>query len=278
MAAKKKQPAEITAASATAFDKLHGKWATLTSADLVTLNVDLDLAATAGLVLVDRARKPGRLELFDGLAPKYVEKDLVAHLELACEAAQHVVVESVKEEAVVTGVKVDAAIVDRGNVLRRRMLKCLAYNLEGNEPAEKEIADIRRGIGYLDQSRDLSRLSAMYKVHRAVIADDKKNYVETDQAEALVVSQQIRDQYRASQSTENLFVALRPKAFTEVQRLYNEVRDAAHFIFRAQEDVKAEFEALRTAMAAVKGRTGSGSGSEDVGGDGEETPAGGPTD
>jgi hypothetical protein len=276
MAAKKKQPAEVTAASATAFDKLQARWTALTSSDVVTLNVDLDLAATAGLVLVDRARKPGRLELFEGLAPRYVEKDLIAHLEMACEAAQHVVVESVKEEAVVTGVKVDAAIVDRGNVLRRRMLKCLAYNLEGNEPAEKEIADIRRGVGYLDQSRDLSRVSAMYKVHRAVLVDDKKNYVETDQAEALVVSQQIRDQYRASQSTENLYVALRPKAFTEVQRLYNEVREAALFIFRAQDEVKAEFEALRTAMATVKGRSGSGaSGSE--GGE-EEAPAGGPTD
>lgn len=275
MAAKKKEAArETTPNGAAAFDKLKGRWLTLTSLEVVTLNADLDLAATAGLVLVDRARKPGRLELFEGLAPKYIEKGLVEHLELACEAAQHVVVESVKEEAVVTGFKVEALVVDRATLVRRRMLKCASYNLEGNEPAEKEIADIRLGSGYLDQARDLSRLAAMYGAHHAVLSTDKKNYVATDAAEAVELAQKIRDQYRASQSTENLYVAMRPKAFTEIQRLYNEVRATAEFIFRDKEDVKAEFEALRTAMASIKGRSGGGS-SEDSEGETPDDKTGG---
>ena len=272
---KTKSAVEKTAASATAFDKLRGRWVTLTTAEVATLNADLDLAATAGLVLVDRARKEGREELFAGLAPKYVEKDLLASLELACEAAQHVVVESVKEEAIVTGVKVDLAVIDRGNVVRKRMLKCTSYNLEGNEPVEKEIADIRRGTGYLDHARDLTRLAALYKVHRALLVDDKKNYVATDHDDAITLSQQIRDQYRASQSADNVFVNLRPRAFSEVQRLYNEVRDCALFIFRAQDEVKAEFEALRTAMASVKGRSGGGGGGGDDDDNGEEGGGGG---
>ena len=46
------------------------------------------------------------------------------------------------------------------------------------------------------------------------------------------------------------------------------MRAAAEFIFRDKEDVKAEFEALRTAMASIKGRSGGGS-SDDSG---DETP------
>ncbi|MFO0641694.1 MAG: hypothetical protein U0183_20890 [Polyangiaceae bacterium] len=42
-------------------------------------------------------------------------------------------------------------------------------------------------------------------------------------------------------------------------RLYNEVRAAAAFIFRNRPSALAEFEALRTAMATVKGRSGSSS-------------------
>jgi hypothetical protein len=248
-----------------------------------TLNADLDLAATAGLVLVDRARKDDRLELFAGLAPKYIEKDLVAALEIACEAAQHVVVESVKEEAVATRVKVDVAVIARGNDVRKRMLKCLSYNLEGNEAAEKELADIRRGTGYLDHARDLVRLAAMYKAHAALLVSDKKNYVAADHNDAIALAEQIRDQYRASQSSANVFVGLRAKAFSEIQRLYNEVRAAAEFIFRGKSDVLAEFEALRTAMAAVKGRSGGGAGEDDEGngegnGGGGAPPAGGGND
>ena len=270
MATKKKSHVEKTAVSADAFEKVRGQWVTLSASELVTLNADLDLAATAGLVLVDRARKPGRAERFAGLEGDYVEKNLVANLALVCEAAQHVVVESVREEAVATGVKVDASVVDRATELKTRMLKCVAYSLEGNEPAEKEIADIRRGTGYLDQSRDLTRLSALYKTHHTVLVDDKRNYRATDHDDAIDVAQQIRDQYRAAQSTENVFVSFRPKAFTEIQRLYNEVRDTALFIFRAQPEVKAEFEALRTAMARVKGRSG-GSGVEE--GESPDEPA-----
>lgn len=261
--ASKKRSDEKVAASAAAFEKVRGKWTALTSEEVGTLNADLDLAATAGLVLVDRARKDGRLELFAGLAPKYIEKDLVAALEIACEAAQHVVVESVKEEAVATRVKVDVAVVARGNEVRKRMLKCLAYNLEGNEAAEKELADIRRGTGYLDHARDLVRLAAMYKAHAELLVSDKKNYVAADHNDAIALAEQIRDQYRASQSSGNVFVGLRAKAFSEIQRLYNEVRAAAEFIFRGKPDVLAEFEALRTAMAAVKGRSGGGGGDEE---------------
>ena len=269
---KKNTTTEKVAASAAAFEKVRGKWVELTSSEVTTLNVDLDLAATAGLVSVDRARKEGRLALFDGLAPTYIEKDLIANLELACMAAQHVVVESVKEEAVVTRVKVDVATVNAGDELRKRMNKCLAYNLEGNEDAEKELADIRRGKGYLDHARDLTRLAAMYKTHGELLVDDKKNYVAGDHDKALTIAQEIRDQHRASQSTESVYVAFRPKAFTEVQRLYNEVRDVAHFIFRARPDVKAEFAALRTAMATVKGRSG---GSAEGDEDGEDEGTGG---
>lgn len=275
MAVKKKTAVEKKAAAAASFETLKGKWVALSSAEVGTLNVDLDLASTAGLVLVDRARKEGRLVLFDGLAPTYVEKNLVALLEQACEAAQHVVVESSREEAVVTGVKVDAVVLDRANELKKRMLKCVTYSLEGNDDAEKEIADIRRGTGYLDLARDLVRLAALYQLHRGVVVDDKRNYRAEDHDTAIDLAQQVRDQYRASQSAENVFVALRPKAFSEVQRLYNEVRDAAHFVWRHQADVKAEFEALRTAMASVKGRSGGGGGGGEEGGGGEGGGEGG---
>ena len=50
--ASKKRSDEKVAASAAAFEKVRGKWTALTSEEVGTLNADLDLAATAGLVLV----------------------------------------------------------------------------------------------------------------------------------------------------------------------------------------------------------------------------------
>jgi len=258
MASSKKSAANVDS-HVKSFALLKERLASLPEDETVAMNADLELAATAGLVLVDRARADGRAELFALLEGKLMEADILAKLERTCEAALHIVVESAREEAAQTGVKVDPVTVDRANEVKRRMLKCASYILEGNEEAEREITDIRRGTGYLDTSRDLVRLAGLYDVHLKALSKDPKNYVATDHDEALRLAKSIRDQYRASQSSAGTFIALQPKVFTEVGRLYNEVRAAAAFIFRNRPSALAEFEALRTAMATVKGRSGSSS-------------------
>lgn len=263
--ASSKKHADKGDSHAKSFSLLKDQIAALPEDETIALNADLELAATAGLVLVDRGRAEGRAELFGLLEGKLMEVNVLAKLERVCEAALYIVVESAREEAAHTGAKVDPVTVDRASAVKKRMLKCAAYILEGNEDAEREIADIRRGTGYLDTARDLVRLAALYTVHLKALSRDPKNYVGTDHDEALQLAKSIRDQYRASQSSTSAFSALQPKVFTEVARLYNEVRAAATFIFRNRPSVLAEFEALRTAMATVKGKS-SGAGKE---GDGE---------
>lgn len=277
MASTKKSAATVDS-HAKAYALLKERLAALPEDETLALNADLELAATAGLVLVDRGRVDGRAELFGLLEGKLMEPDILAKLERTCEAALHIVVESAREEAAQTGVKVDPVTVDQATETKKRMLKCTSYILEGNEDAEREIADIRRGTGYLDTARDLVRLAALYGVHGKVLSKDPKNYVATDHDDALRLAKSIRDQYRAAQSSSAPFVALQPKVFTEVARLYNEVRAAAVFIFRNRPSVLAEFEALRTAMATVKGRSGSSSKDSEGASPAPEKPAPGGND
>jgi hypothetical protein len=74
---------------------------------------------------------------------------------------------------------------------RRCMLKTIEYHLEDDPEAMAQITHIRAGSGHIDLANDLSELASMYKQYRELIKHDKKNYRETDEADARGLSEQI---------------------------------------------------------------------------------------
>lgn len=233
------------------FDKIRTTLQSLPADALMQPNLDLQSAALAALVLVDRARQGERAARFALLPDALFPKSSLDDLEHAAHAASHVEIESTREETASTGAKVDLALVQEASALRERMLKTADYNLGHVEEVGRELADIRQGTGYLDLANDLSRLAVVYAASKSELASDKRHYDVADAGLAAALAQRIRGELRASASRSGAFAELRPRAFTELTRLYNEVRAAAQFVFRAQPDVLAEFPSLRASTAAL---------------------------
>ncbi len=248
MAAKKRDDATT---NEKAFNDVRATIAAVPDEKIVGLNIDLSQAAMAGLVLVDRAREDGRAERIDKLAPEFIEVDLVDKLETVCLGAQFIVDNAATEEATAVTVMVDPAVFERATQVKARMIKCILYNMEGTQSVEDEVADIKLGTGYMDLAQDLTRLAVLYAKHVKTLSKDPKNYRDTDLAQARADANEVRAQYRASKTKAADWDRLRPKAYVEIQRLYNEVRDAIRYAYRHQPDVTDQFEALRTAVGIV---------------------------
>jgi len=236
------------------FDRVRSNLSALPADAIAQPNMDLQSAAMAALVLVDRARQGERPARFALLPAALFAKSTVDDLEHMANAALHVEVEALREGAANTNVKVDVAIVQQAADLRARMLKTAEYNLGHKETVARELADIRLGTGYLDLANDCTRLAALYAAHKSDLAIDNRYYDSADADLANALASKIRGEYRAAASRAGQYAELRPRVFTELVRLYNEVRAAAHFLFRAEPNVVDEFPALRAAAVGSSTR------------------------
>ena len=202
-------------------------------------------------MVVDRANAPERRARLALLPAAIFAKGSVDDLEQAAQPAMHIELEAAREGVAATGVKVDLALVTAATELRERMLKTADYNLGDREAVAREIADIRSGTGYLDLANDCVRLAALFRAHKAELAADKRHYDADDAKNADALAVRIRAEYRAAANRGEVFADLRPRAFTELTRLFNEVRAAALFVFRDDPAVTDEFPPLRSAVIAL---------------------------
>jgi hypothetical protein len=62
--------------------------------------------------------------------------------------------------------------------------------------------------------------------HKSELAADKRYYDAADAEHAASLAKKIRAEYRAAASRSGQYSELRPRAFTELTRLYNEVARA----------------------------------------------------
>lgn len=237
------------------------------------VNLDLEDVVMAGLVLVDRARKDDRADFLAKLAPTFIEANLIDKLETTCLAGQYIVDNAATEGATEETYMVDAVLIEQATVVKKRMIKTIEYNLENVDSVRREVDDIKLGTGYLDLAKDLTRLANVYEGHGKALAQDKVNYRATDMAEARAQADEIRKQYRASKSKERDFDKLRPKAYAEISRLYNELREAAQFAYRKKPEISDEFEALRTAVGVANTKRVAKPEEKKPEGEGEKKPA-----
>lgn len=241
---------------AAAYEKVKAKLLAIAVEKLIPMNADLDDAAMAALGLVDFIRLEDRFARLKLIPEELIEPNLDEKLETMALAARYVALEATKETAGSTGVKVDVAIMAAATEVRKRMLKTVKHNLDDIASVVLEVADIELGSGYLDTASDLLRLIALYLQYAEVLKLDGKHYSAKDVALAQKQVAAIHEAYRAAGTKESAFVDMKPRAFTELSRLFNELREGARFVYRGRPDILDELPALRVAMGIVGKRTG----------------------
>jgi len=77
---------------------------------------------------------------------------------------------SAKPSTTLSKARVPSPLWDSALRTRREMLEVADFGLRGVEGIEAELADIRRGSGYLDTARDLLQLAEMYRDYAPLLA------------------------------------------------------------------------------------------------------------
>ncbi len=257
------------------FNKVKGILLAIAAEKLVNVNADIEDAANAALNLVDAMRKGDRLAPFKGISEETLERGLDQKLEDVALAAQYITREATKEGAGATTVKVDVVVIEKATAVRKRMLKVAKHNLDDIPSVALEIADIELGSGYMDLANDLIRLITLYLKYAKELAKDRKHYDKEDIKEAETCVVAIKNEYRASALRESSFADLKPRAFTELTRLYSELRAAGRFVHRHSVEILDELPALRAAMGILGKRGGGGGGGGGAGGAGGGGAGGG---
>lgn len=139
--------------------------------------------------------------------------------------------------------------------LRGRMLKTLAYHLEGDALAMAQIAGIRAGSGHLDLANDLVSCATMYRKHHAAIEHDRTNYRPTDAAEADTLSEQIlRLLGVATTAEQSLWKGYASRAAKLLFQHYQEAIRIGRFLWH-DDNPEGRFPTLHSATRATPQRS-----------------------
>lgn len=138
--------------------------------------------------------------------------------------------------------------------VRKRMIKTIRYAVDDKSRVMREVDDIELGAGYEGSANDPVRVVDIYLAHKKAVTIDKKNYRSTDVAEAQSLIVAIRSEIRAFAAKEPPFADLKKRAFTELSRLYKELRAAGKYVFRHRQDIVDDLPALHVAMGIIFSR------------------------
>jgi hypothetical protein len=124
---------------------------------------------------------------------------------------------------------------------RARMLTLAQHHLVGDDAALKELADIRKGSGYMDLARDLSRLASLCEANAGKLSGDASWWRAEDIADARREAARLT-QRKAPKVDEWSFWAAR--AVASLRASYRRVRAAVWFAWPDRPDIQARFPAM----------------------------------
>lgn len=248
------------ATGAAALKRVRPRLLTLKPAEINPLTLNLRMAASEVLGVVDRIAARRLRPRLEALAR--IEEFDLAHLDALpdlARAAYYVRHRLEQDDAVVSEGMLPLALVTRGQELRVRMLKVLGFFFDEDPAVGPRIAYIRKGSGYSDLADDLVALSELYRAHRKVLAGTLRHYRASDEKEAANTAAEIirRLGGEAEGSAELLDLARR--AGVLLLRAYDEVAAAARFLCRGEPEVETLFPSL---FAIGRGPRSPGAGSD----------------
>ena len=143
---------------------------------------------------------------------------------------------------------VPADVTDKGDVLRRRMVKVLSFYFGEETDVGKTLVKIRPGNGYTDLVGDLVTLATLYNTHRARIENTPEFYFATDEADAKKVAGDIVG-HLSSTVDAPTWTDSQQRVWTLFRRAYDEVAAGGRYLFRHDADVGERFPTLHSLNA-----------------------------
>lgn len=236
---------------------IEPKLLALPSDSITYVNVDVQVAAVAARGVARTISKDATLRArFEALAAAK-EFDL-AHLKgletgaLAAWFARHrlLLASATQSEA-----QLPASLVAAAMTLKARMMRVVEYHLGDHPKAGPIVAAIRAGTGYMDLANDLIALARLYKTYAKLLAHDKKDYQATDQNLAAKTGDQIVVLLEGSTPEQRKWADLQARAWTWLNRAYDEVSEAGRYLKRHDADVDSAFPSLVTASRAESAKS-----------------------
>jgi hypothetical protein len=226
----------------------------LAASDIKSPSIDVQEAAVVVLGIDGLLREPATQTKVAALVKAgLLDGQLLEDLADVARAAWFSRYRLLQVSAVHSDASLPASLVEEALSLRRRMLKTLDYNLDGDVDAMARLDAIRLGSGYLDLANDLLANADLYRERRSDIESDQKNYRKTDEADARRLADKILRLLGAVTTPEQtLWKSNQARAFTLLLTHHEEARRAGRFLFYYEDGEKlfpSLFSAVRSAPA-----------------------------
>lgn len=248
------QPADGQAAT----EKLMPYLKAIAAKDVLLPTIDPQAAAVKVLGMMQTLKSEGAdvVARLKALPKSEFDASKLDLLEPAARALLQSRAELASMQAAATGAKVPVSLLEQGQELKDRMMRLIDYHLgdvadngkaDGEGSVASELADIRKGTGYLDLASDLVRLAALHRKNTAELDSDKKLFRATDPDDAVAVAGKIQDCLGTSAAlTSNPAKDLAARSWTLLKTTYDDVVMTGRWLLRNEDRGARLFPRLHT--------------------------------
>lgn len=252
---------------------LADELAAIPEGEVVTIRVDVEAATYAALGVAGFVASPWVAARFARLPAEELDPKVVTGLGSACFATLYALAEARAAGALETEAKIPAETIAEASAVEGRMQALCEYHLGEDPEIKPELDRLRPGAGHRDLANDLLGYARICELRADVVKADQRHYRAGDAARARELAGVMIQAFSAAMTPKARAAHdLYARAWTLLQRRYDEVRAAGLWLFRADPARDERFPSLfaaarpnvgrprKVAAPATSGDQGSGSG------------------
>ncbi len=227
----------------------------LTESDFVTVKLDVEAATYAALGVAGFIADPEVHARFARLPKEEIDQARVDGFQAACFATLYALGEARSAGALATEIKVPTDIAAEADEVEKRMQAVCEYLLGDDAEIKPELDRLRPGTGNRDVANDLLGYARIYELRSAVVKTDPKHYRAGDAAKARELAGKIIQALSAAMTPKARLAYDRyVRAWTWLNRCYDEVRPAGLWLYRKDPHGEQRFPSLFAAARPNVGR------------------------
>ena len=227
----------------------------LAESDFVTIKLDVEAATYAALGVASFVADPEVHARFASLPTKELDLASVDGFQATCFAMLYALAEARAAGALATEVKVPASLATEAEEVEKRMQAVCEYQLSDEPKITAELDRLRPGTGNRDVANDLLGYARIYDLHDGVVKKDPKHYRPGDAEKARELAGKIIQALSAAMTPKAREAYDRyVRAWTLLNRRYDEVRPAGLWLYRKDPKGEQRFPSLFAAARPKGGR------------------------
>ena len=231
----------LAASGPKALQQIQSRLDALKSDEVQPPRLVLEKALLAALGVARRAHDERFGPLFAAIAGSLLDPAHVAGLETLVWATWHTARQYQAASAGSSEAALPASLVTQASEVETRMQRCVEYHLASHPVAGSAVTFLRPGSGHRDLANDLLGYADLYRTYRSEVEDDRRYYRATDEHEADTLATRILSLLAAGNTDEaRRWLALQNRAWTLLERSYNEVAATGRWLARANPTEAAE--------------------------------------